>query len=470
MFSKRNLFRLRHWIKANPIFAILLFMVPFILVFTLIRFKNNISFPTLTQGLKKVKNIGKNEGKFVNSADIAFNFIFQKCPNSDEIRPKTSECVNTSGFSSSIIESLEALYLLDLKEDFEKAKQYVFEHFNCNEFEWVNTHDFWSRGIGSLIGAYLVTGDKQFLNLASTCAHTALEISPISDPYDFINFKEKQGKNKEWKNGTFAGDLFAGVPEIIAISYLSNDLDLLANVENIDTITSQLTYGNLPIFYDLANRRAISTTTDFDGNQVNLLHQLAVIYSLKEYSELGFSIQQILKRFHNPGKNSWEMYYPLLDVAYIMENLSEPIDHPLIENITLHAKEQLINGKRDGLRISTNPKNFHFNYESVGLRNLIQKAIKDKDTQTLENAKLSFITPLSHTQVMKGFVGISSSRKNIPQKGTLMPSNLFGQWFNTGALFYSHNYDILENGIFNDRGHLIMCNLIHPFSRESVQT
>ena len=465
MFHKRTFLKIKHWIKANPIFAILITIIPIILLFTLVNFNTNLSFQFPFRGLKPIKTTGRDENKIIASISSAIKLLQTRCPTSDEMRPKNFECLNSSGFSSSIIESLAGLYLFGLKTEFETIKEYVFSHFNCDELGWVQRHDFWSRGIGSLISTYIITNDKQFLNLASKCALKAIEISPIEEPFDYINLKEEKGANNQWIDGTLVGDAFVEIPELLALSYLTKNSSFVDEISNIDVIINKLASAKLlPVTFNFSKRQNIYLTERFDGNQINLMNQLAILYRLFEFNELDFVIQDFMKQVKFYQNVPIETYYPLFDVAHLMENLTDVFECPLLANLTIYANEKLNHKIINNLKTTKTESTF-FNYETNALRYLAQKAIKKKKLEQISLIKSAIIDPFNSLKSGKGFVGLTSTRKKIVVKGTVMPSNMFGQWLTFAGLLYGHHYDIISEGIFNDRGHLILVPSLHPFSR-----
>ena len=460
---KRVIIYLKRWFKSHKVIAVLALVIPTIIFVTFPRF-TKIS-PSFSHGLKSVKTLGKTETKFIKTADNAFNLIFSKCPNSDEIRPKKYNCVNYSGFSSSIVESLEALYTLGLKDDYEKAKEFTLKRLDCDNLEWVNTHEFWARGIGSLIGAYHVTNDKVFLERARKCAKKALQISPFSSPYDYMNLKESIGKNTGWSGGTIVADIYAGYPEVLALATLLNDNELLDEVNDLESGVFDLVRSGLPMSYNLTDRRSTQYSIVFDGYHAEFVQRLAIALAIRENAELSDAIHDIARKMRFPDKYRMETYYPLMDVSDIMNSFEDEVSIPILDNVTFFAKSTQISGKLNGLRITDIKTDYSFNFESVAIRSLARNAIKEKNDRQLKTIKSAFLSVVVSLASGKGVVGLKSSIKQVVQKGTVMPSNLFGQWLFHGSLLYADHNEVLENGVFNERGHLLMCNSIHPFKR-----
>ena len=341
--------------------------------------------------------------------------------------------------------------------------------FNCDKLGWVSTHEFWSRGIGSLLGIYTLTGSKQFLEIAHKCAKKVMKISPFYNSFDFINLKEEVGRNNEWLIGTSLSNIMAGFPEIIALSYLTNDKELLSNYTEVDKIISPIvSHTKFPYSYNQSISEVIKSMKYFTANEVGFFYNLVASYALRDYYELSVQISDLARKFSINDNTPMEDYYPIILISNMMDKLSESIEIKKIDNITNEAKERLIGTNHIGLKPSYDKIIRNFRYDTSGLFGLLQKAIREKDNAMINSIKESFLVPLSDLKSGNGFVGIVTTRTGHVQKGKVMPSSFFGQWLNHAALLFSKHTELIDKCIFNDRGHILICNNINPYSRNFV--
>ena len=210
------------------------------------------------------------------AAEFGFRSYFERCARSDELRTEGGECLDTFGFQSTLIESVETLKLLGMEELAAKAINKIKSSFRCRELGWVNKHELWSRCIAALIGSYLVTAEPFFLNEAEVCVDRAIR---AGSEIAFLNMKTGKVKPRMWIGSANAGDAAAGLPELVALykitgnrKYYSEYRRMIAGLPR-DVQPSALTltfYRNLATVVELCNcplARALllKHKYDFDG-------------------------------------------------------------------------------------------------------------------------------------------------------------------------------------------------------------
>ncbi|EAX92326.1 hypothetical protein TVAG_200620 [Trichomonas vaginalis G3] len=462
MNSRKNLHALR-WFYRNLPMIICLVIVPNIIVICVFaRPKLNFSsFKAKGIKLSKLSDVGK---RYAKSYGSAFDYYYKNCKSSDEIQPKYRTCTNNYGFSSSLIESLSPLYLLGLQEQYELAKKYVFENFNCENMGWVNTHEFWSRGIGSLIEAFHITKEKDYLKLAKSCALSAISISSVSNPTDFMNFATKETKTNNWTNGVILSDIFAGVPELLAIGTLLKDQELISEATSALIIASNFK-SYLPAAFNIDEKRISITASKANGFNLGILHNMLIILSI--YNEFGIeeAIQQLATNIILPPDYAYEEYYRLLDMQQMASELVLADEITGAENLSKIVNTMFLKYPYEGYKLTEKNRRYSFSYNSSPLRDMISKASKSASKSTMDEIAKMINSVVNYGSMAKGVVGTTFTRKNVGQKGKNMPSNYFGQWSLAAGLLFNNYQSIIEKGIFNDCGHLIMCNELNPFER-----
>lgn len=454
------------WILRNLPLFICLVLIPNIVVVLI--FTDSLKFIT-NRGLKpnKLSNAGV---KYANVYQNSFDIMYKSCLYSDEIQPKYRTCVNYSGFGSSIVESLSTLYLLGLKPQYDNARKFVFENFNTDTLGWVNTHEFWSRGIGSLIETFLITKDKSYFELAKKCAFAALQLSPLSSPYDFINFKTKERKTNQWTNGNIVSDLWAGAPELIVIAKLSNDQKLLENIslsmDSYNTINGNI-YQKIPLAYNASEQRVSVSLSEVNGFNIGYIHNL--LLSLALHNEISFedAIKKHLSTMNLPPNILNETFFRILDFEDFVEKLSIGESVRGFDQLSKDVFKLFLSHPYEGYKASENRK-YSFTFNSSPLRFIMKKLLSMNDNKGKADIENLLQSVLTYSSASKGVVGLITTRRGNSVKGKTMPSNFFGQWSLAAALYYNGYDKIIQNGIFNDRGHLIMSEELHSFSRDPI--
>lgn len=233
------------------------------------RFKNLFEKSIIQLEYEQNQNFRKDLTAAVRDAFLNYDKF---CRNSDEINSETGECIDNMGFSATLLESVETLYLLGLDNLYYTAYHQIKSDFHCRKLSYVNRRELWTRGVGSLIGAYTITGEKMFLEKAEECGKELLKFERKNDPY--VNIQTGEMKKRTMENGVELSDLTAGFPELYAIykytgneTYLStlkrkvqklpsakSGLYTLVDSKTLDNNTADLTIGykTADFFFDLS--------------------------------------------------------------------------------------------------------------------------------------------------------------------------------------------------------------------------
>ncbi|EAY18042.1 hypothetical protein TVAG_113860 [Trichomonas vaginalis G3] len=166
--------------------------------------------------------------KLQKHGEFAFKSYFNNCLGHDEIRPITKRCLDPYGISSTLLESVETLYLLNLTDLYKQAYDYIRDNFSCYNIGWVGRAEFYSRVIGSLIGSYLLTGDKMFYTKMAECGHLAFSVDKLTKyPKPFINIQKRDYQSKSTQFGNLINTYTAGLPEMATMYQLTGNADYL---------------------------------------------------------------------------------------------------------------------------------------------------------------------------------------------------------------------------------------------------
>ncbi|XP_016071859.1 PREDICTED: mannosyl-oligosaccharide 1,2-alpha-mannosidase IC [Miniopterus natalensis] len=126
----------------------------------------------------------------------------------NELRPLTMEGSEGNMFGglrgATIIDSLDTLYLMELKEEFQEAKAWVEKNFHLNVSGEASLFEVNIRYIGGLLSAFYLTGEEVFRVKAIKLGEKLLPAfnTPTGIPKGVVNFKS--GSNRSW-GWTMAG-------------------------------------------------------------------------------------------------------------------------------------------------------------------------------------------------------------------------------------------------------------------------
>ncbi|XP_005895992.1 mannosyl-oligosaccharide 1,2-alpha-mannosidase IC isoform X1 [Bos indicus] len=132
----------------------------------------------------------------------------------NELRPLTRDGYEGNMFGglsgATVIDSLDTLYLMELKEEFQEAKAWVEESFHLNVSGEASLFEVNIRYIGGLLSAFYLTGEEVFRIKAIKLGEKLLPAfdTPTGIPKGVVNFKS--GSNRSW------GWAMAGSSSILA--------------------------------------------------------------------------------------------------------------------------------------------------------------------------------------------------------------------------------------------------------------
>lgn len=120
----------------------------------------------------------------------------------NELQPLTKDGYQGNMFGglsgATVIDSLDTLYLMELKEEFQEAKAWVEENFHLNVSGEASLFEVNIRYIGGLLSAFYLTGEEVFRMKAIKLGEKLLPAfnTPTGIPKGVVNFKS--GSNRSW--------------------------------------------------------------------------------------------------------------------------------------------------------------------------------------------------------------------------------------------------------------------------------
>lgn len=470
---KRN----RKFINPFPIIIVLLLICCFISVISSILSLNKINeLMDLNNNLIKQQNFSKNSQSIEKESithDIdqdlsdlslikqmtyfGFSSFIKNCPESDEIRPITNQCLQNFGFQSTVFESLEPLYILNLAKSFNVAKEIVLKYFKKSEGHRIvfkNSNlirsELYDRAVASLIGIFLISQDQSFLSAAKQLVSSIMQVDSKSYfPYSIINLEKQQGFERDWENGTSISDIVSGLPEILSLykitkedKYLNFVTDLL---EKLRKSNSQLNGHEMFAFYnseDGQNR----TSYFFNERNANYFREfyesLLRSYYLIDLKE----IKDIIPSSILSGKNTNDVFFDSNHFSYYI-NSSAPK-----------------NDVSPSLQAQFNDK---FEFDATFVRNNLRKISylflnnqKDESKNEFENKINEYVINLldeteNKCKSLFGYSGLSYSSNKKQRQNNIQHSSFFGNWINTLSYALEFNITFWNRALFSTRGHLL---------------
>ena len=145
------------------------------------------------------------------------------------------------------MDSLDTLWIMDMKEEFIRAREWVKVKFDLKISSDVSLFEVNIRYIAGFISAYTMTNDKLFLDKAKECADLMLPAfnSPSGIPFSLINPVTGNGKSWGWAGGSsILAEIGTLHLEFLYLSYLTKDPIYYNKVLNIRKILRDLPKNN----------------------------------------------------------------------------------------------------------------------------------------------------------------------------------------------------------------------------------
>eukprot|EP00934_Nitzschia_sp_Nitz4_P000273 Nitzschia sp. Nitz4//scaffold84_size84139//40957//43015//NITZ4_005198-RA/size84139-augustus-gene-0.39-mRNA-1//1//CDS//3329559033//273//frame0 len=120
----------------------------------------------------------------------------------DELKPVSMGGVNGwGGFGTTLVDSLDTLWLMGMKDEFQRARDWVQNSLDHNRDRMVSVFETTIRSLGGLLSAYDWSGDDAFLQQAHDLGKrlfVAVEKNEMGIPYGQVNLANGAVHNIAW--------------------------------------------------------------------------------------------------------------------------------------------------------------------------------------------------------------------------------------------------------------------------------
>ncbi|KAL6843748.1 hypothetical protein ACP4OV_026319 [Aristida adscensionis] len=232
--------------------------------------ENQISDKTSRKDLVEIDPINHERREKIKEAMIhAWNSYVTYAWGMDELQPQSKNGINSfGGLGATLVDSLDTLYIMGLKDEFQKARDWVAESLDFDKDYDASVFETTIRVVGGLLSAYDLSGDKIFLDKAKDITDRLLPAWDTTSgiPYNRINLAHGRAHNPGWTNGdSILADSGTEQLEFIALSQRTGDPKYQQKAENVITQLQKIypSDGLLPIYINPHSGTASYSTITF---------------------------------------------------------------------------------------------------------------------------------------------------------------------------------------------------------------
>ena len=216
----------------------------------------------------------------------------------DELSPLSKAGTNWLGLGATIIDSLDTLWIMGMKSEFNEARDWVRYQFNPAVDINVSFFETTIRILGGLLSAYALSGDEIFLGKARDLGDRLIRaVDPENAlPYPLINLKTGVGSVSDTNNGHLSlAEVGTVQLEFLYLSELTGDSSYGEKALQItDLIWEQNKdrKGLIPTCLRIKNGRSCSGSVKLGGAGDSYYE-----YLLKLYFFLGGKASSMARRY-----------------------------------------------------------------------------------------------------------------------------------------------------------------------------
>eukprot|EP00128_Syssomonas_multiformis_P004642 Colp12_sorted_trinity150504_noHs@26008 len=186
----------------------------------------------------------------------------------DELMPLSQRGNEWFNVGLTLIDSLDALLMMNLKKEFWEAREWVSKQLNFDQDKKVNLFEITIRVMGGLLSAYALTGDKLFAHKAEELGIRLLPAfnSKSGIPFSDVNLHTLIGYTPDWTVDSSSAEVTSIQLEFKYLSRITKNAKYHEVVDNVmKHVTSTTTFprGLLPIYIS-------PVTGQFSGNTITL--------------------------------------------------------------------------------------------------------------------------------------------------------------------------------------------------------
>ncbi|XP_076586396.1 mannosidase, alpha, class 1B, member 1b isoform X1 [Chaetodon auriga] len=216
----------------------------------------------------------------------------------DELRPLSKSYSEWFGLGLTLIDALDTMWILGLKEEFEEAKAWVATELTFNKNVDVNLFESTIRILGGLLSTYALTGDSLFLDKAKDIGSRLMPAfnTPSKIPYSDVNIGKGTAHPPRWTSDSTVAEVTSIQLEFRELSRLTQEPQYQAAVAEVMKQVHKLDGkldGLVPMFINTNNGQFTHQGIYTLGARADSYYE----YLLKQWIQGGKKEDQLLEDY-----------------------------------------------------------------------------------------------------------------------------------------------------------------------------
>lgn len=271
----------------------------------------------------------------------------------DNLKPISMSYSDWFGLGLTIVDSLDTLYIMDLQEEYDEARNWIDQYLRFDVNRDVNLFEVTIRVLGGLLSTYHLSGDKMYLDKALDLGQRLLPCfdSPSGIPYSDVNIETMKAHPPKWSPDSSTSEVTTLQLEFRDLSRSTNDpaFETAAAKVNVKVHELEKNEGLVPIFINANTGQFRNFATISLGARADSYYE----YLVKQWIQTGKKNDDFLADDYRTAIGG--VLHQLVRVTprekhlYIGELINGKDFKPKMDHLTCYLPGTLLLGYKNGM-------------------------------------------------------------------------------------------------------------------------
>uniref|UniRef100_A0A8D7ZWD0 alpha-1,2-Mannosidase n=1 Tax=Culex pipiens TaxID=7175 RepID=A0A8D7ZWD0_CULPI len=271
----------------------------------------------------------------------------------DNLKPISMSYSDWFGLGLTIVDSLDTMYIMDLQEEFDEARNWIDQYLRFDVNRDVNLFEVTIRVLGGLLSTYHLSGDKMFLDKALDLGQRLLPCfdSPSGIPYSDVNIETMKARPPKWSPDSSTSEVTTLQLEFRDLSRTAMNpvFENAAHKVNVKVHELEKNEGLVPIFINANTGQFRNFATISLGARADSYYE----YLLKQWLQTGKKNDDFLIDDYQTAirgvLNQLVKTTPNEKHLYIGELINGKDFKPKMDHLTCYLPGTLLLGHKNGM-------------------------------------------------------------------------------------------------------------------------